>query len=178
MIAEDAENGYALFVGYDEAGKKKHCAVRATDGTAFKKDLAGSNKTYPFSLLSGNSNKPLRVFEAAIDLLSFATLMKSAGKDYTGENLMSLAGIYLPKEEIKQTKIPVAITHYLEQNPRTPALFLHFDNDYTGRRGACGIAAALNGQISVKYIPPPAGKDFNEYLQIRDKLKENELRRD
>lgn len=174
MIAEDAGNGYALFIGYDEQGKAKHCAVRATDGTTFKKDVAGSDKTYPFSLLSGNGKKPLRVFESAIDLLSFATLMKSAGRDYMGENLLSLAGIYLPKEEVRQTKIPVAITHYLEQNPDTPALFLHLDNDYTGKRAAYGITAVLGKQMPVKYVPSPAGKDFNDYLKMTQGRIKNE----
>lgn len=174
VIAEDAANGYALFIGCDETGKAKHCAVRATDGTTFKKDVAGSDKTYPFPLLTGNSNKPLRVFESAIDLLSFATLMKTAGRDYREENLLSLAGIYLPKEEIRQTKIPVPITHYLEQNPDTPALFLHFDNDYTGRRASYGIAAVLGEQMPVRYVPSPAGKDFNDYLQMTKGLIKNE----
>lgn len=166
MIAEDAQNGYVLFIGFDERGKAKHCAVRATDGTTFKKDVAGSDKAHPFSILSENGKKPLRVFESAIDLLSFATLMKSAGRDFTEENLLSLAGIYLPKEEVRQTKIPVAITHYLEQNPHTPALYLHLDNDYTGRRAAYGITAVLGEQMSVKYVPPPVGKDFNDYLKM------------
>lgn len=174
VIAEDARNGYALFIGYDETGKAKHCAVRATDGTKFKKDIAGSDKTYPFSLLSGNGKKPLRVFEAAIDLLSFATLMKYAGRDYHEENLLSLSGIYLPKAEVKQTKIPVAITHYLERNPDTPALFLHFDNDYTGRRAAYGITAVLCEQMPVRYVPSPAGKDFNDYLKMTKGLMKNE----
>ena len=174
IIAEDAGNGYALFIGRNENGKAKHCAVRATDGTTFKKDVAGSDKTYPFSLLSGNTVKPLRVFESAIDLLSFATLMKNAGRDYHGENLLSLSGIFLPKAEVRQTKIPVAITHYLERNPDTPALFLHLDNDYTGRRAAYGITAVLGEQMPVRYVPAPTGKDFNDYLKMTKGLIKNE----
>lgn len=39
----------------------------------------------------------VHLFEAAIDLLSYATYLKCEGKDYRTQNLLSLSGVYQPK---------------------------------------------------------------------------------
>lgn len=173
-IREDNENGYALFVGLDEQGKPKQCSVRATDGTCFKKDIYGSDKSYSFRIISGDSSRPLRVFESAIDLLSFATLMKDAVLDYKTENLVSLAGVYMPQKVLEESKVPVAVERYLREYPDTKTIILHLDNDFAGRRGAAGMQARLGCKYKVKYVPAPAGKDFNDYLKMQKGLYFNE----
>ena len=57
------------------------------------------------------------MFESAIDLLSFATLMKQAGNDYRQEHLLSLSGVYKPPEDIRQAKVPMALSHFLVKHP-------------------------------------------------------------
>ena len=163
MIAEDKENGYALFIGRDENGKAKHCSVRATDGTNLKKDVAGSDKRYPFRLIN-NGKKTLRVFESAVDLMSYLTIKKMRKESIAESNYLSLAGVYLPRENISETKIPVAVEYYLEHN-YTENIVLHLDNDFAGQRMSNAIFVLLGEHYKVVYRPPPVGKDFNEYLQ-------------
>lgn len=167
MIAENLKNGAVLFLGYDEKGTMKHCCSRATDGSSGKKDMAGSDKRYAFRLATNEDNLTVRVFESAIDLLSYATMLKKSGKDYRTENLISLSGIYLPKNQIEETKIPMPIEHYLATHPNTKQICLHLDNDFAGQRGAEALQVILGEKYEVRYLPPPDGKDYNDYLMLK-----------
>ena len=153
-----------LFLGYDESGSVKHCSMRASDGSSTKKDVAGSDKHYAFRLLSDRGNKTVRVFESAIDLLSYVTVLKTIGKDYRRENLISLSGIYLPKKRIEESKVPYPLEQYLLSHPQTEHICLYLDNDFAGKRGAEALEIILGKQYEVRYIPPPVGKDYNDYL--------------
>lgn len=167
MIAENTKNGAVMFLGFDEKGKLKHCCSRETDGNSGKKDIAGSDKRYAFKLAINEENSTVRVFESAIDLLSYATMLKEIGKDYHTENLISLSGIYLPKEQVEETKIPMPLEHYLATHPNTKKICLYLDNDFAGQRGADALQVVLGEQYQVQYIPPPEGKDYNDYLRIK-----------
>jgi hypothetical protein len=171
MIAENAKNGAVMFLGYDEKGEVKHCCSRATDGRSGKKDMAGSDKRYTFKIASNDENLTVRVFESAIDLLSYATMLKESGKDYRTENLISLSGIYLPKEQVEETKIPMPLEHYLATHSNTKKICLYLDNDFAGQRGADALQVILGGKYEVRYIPPPEGKDYNDYLMITKQIK-------
>ena len=173
LIAENLKDGAILFFGYDEKGMLKHCCSRATDGKSGKKDMAGSDKRYAFRLADNESSHTVRVFESAVDLLSYATMLKKIGRDYRAENLISLSGIYLPREQIEKTKIPLPLEHYLATHTNTEKICLYLDNDFAGRRGAEALQVILGGRYEVKYIPPPVGKDYNDYLLIS---KQNQLR--
>ena len=170
MIAENAKNGAVMFLGYDEKGEVKHCCSRATDGSSGKKDMAGSDKRYTFKLATNDENTTVRVFESAIDLLSYATMLKEIGKDYRTENLISLSGIYLPREQLSETKIPLPIDHYLATHPNLKRICLYLDNDFAGQRGANALQVILGDEYEVKYIPPPEGKDYNDYLRIKKQI--------
>lgn len=171
MIAESVKSGAVMFLGYDEKGTLKHCCSRATDGSSGKKDMAGSDKRYTFKLATNDENTTVRVFESAIDFLSYATMLKDMGKDYHTENLISLSGIYLPKEQVEETKIPMPLEHYLATHPNTKKICLYLDNDFAGRRGADALQVIFGGKYEVKYIPPPDGKDYNDYLMITKQIK-------
>ena len=108
------------------------------------------------------------MFESAIDLLSFATLMKQAGNDYRQEHLLSLSGVYKPPEDIRQAKVPMALSHFLVKHPDVMQVELCLDNDSTGRAAAIGIRAALGESAKiVRTHLPPAGKDYNDYLRLK-----------
>ena len=47
--------------------------------------------------------------------------------------LLSLSGVYQPKKELKESKIPVALTIFLKANPQIKTIFLHLDKDRAGR---------------------------------------------
>ena len=109
-IFESAEYHNAVFVGKDESGTPKYAACRSTLGSSFKQDASGSDKRYSFRLLAKEPTASVHLFEAAIDLLSYATYLKCEGKDYRKENLLSLSGVYQPKKEIQDSKVPIALT--------------------------------------------------------------------
>ena len=122
----------AVFIGKDESGMPKYAACRDTMGS-FKRDASGSDKRYSFRFLAGSPCASVHLFEAAIDLLSYATYLKCEGKDYKTENLLSLSGVYQPKKELKESKIPVAFTTFLKANPQINTIYLHLDKDRVGR---------------------------------------------
>ena len=169
MIAED-KNGNVIFIGYDEKGEAKHACMRETGGKNGRKDMAGSDKRYAFRFFAEKESTTVRVFEGAIDLLSYATVLKEIGKDFHGENLISLSGIYLPKQKIEESKIPHSLEYYLVTHENTKQICLYLDNDYAGKRGADALQVILGASYDVRYIPPPVGKDYNDYLRIKKQI--------
>ena len=123
IIFEGRKYHNAVFVGKDAGGTPKYAALRSTIGSSFKGDASGSDKRYSFRLLAKEPADTVHLFEAAIDLLSYATYLKCEGKDYKSENLLSLSGVYQPKKEIKDSKIPIALTTFLKANPQVKTIF-------------------------------------------------------
>ena len=163
-IFESAEYHNAVFVGKDESGTPKYAALRGTLGSTFKQDASGSDKRYSFRLLAKKPADTVHLFEAAIDLLSYATYLKCEGKDYRKENLLSLSGVYQPKKESKDSKIPIALSVFLEKNPLIKTIHLHLDNDKTGRLCTAALKELLKKDYEIVDDPPPVGKDFNDFL--------------
>ncbi len=106
----------------------------------------------------------MHLFEAAIDLLSYATYLKCEGKDYRAENLLSLSGVYQPKKELSESKIPIALSTYLRENPQIKTVILHLDNDKTGRLCTAALKELLQKDYEIVDAPPPVGKDVNDFL--------------
>ena len=157
----------AVFVGKDETGTPKYAAYRGLGNSTFKGDAYGSDKQYSFRLLAKEPCQSVHLFEAAIDLLSYATLLKVQGKDYKAENLLSLSGVYQPKKESKDSKIPIALSVFLEKNPLIKTIHLHLDNDKTGRLCAHTLKELLRNKYEVFDEPPKKGKDYNDFLCIQ-----------
>ena len=131
---------------------------------SFTRDASGSDKRYSFRLLAKEPTDAVHLFEAAIDLLSYATYLKCEGKDYKAENLLSLSGVYQPKKEMKESKIPVALTTFLKANPQIKTIFLHLDKDKAGRLCTAALKELLQKDYRIVDEPPPTGKDFNDFL--------------
>lgn len=163
MIYEDAHYHNVIFVGYDERGESKYGAYRATRANRVMGDCSGSDKRYSFRLVNEQSEK-LHVFESAIDLLSYATLIGENGGDWRAASLLSLSGIYAPEDENQPMKTPVALEYYLKEHPQVKRIILHLDNDRTGRVAAGKIRENLSGEYEVTDDPPLVGKDFNDTL--------------
>ena len=164
IIFEGRKYHNAVFVGKDAGGTPKYAALRSTIGSSFKGDASGSDKRYSFRLLAKEPSDTVHLFEAAIDLLSYATYLKCEGKDYKAENLLSLSGVYQPKKEIKDSKIPVALTTFLKANPQIKTTFLHLDKDRAGRLCTAALKELLQKDYRIVDEPPPVGKDFNDFL--------------
>lgn len=153
-----------VFVGFDKQGKARFACQRGIYDTRFHGDVNGSDKHYSFALPVNPQNSTVHLFESAIDLLSYATLCKLDGGDWRQHNLLSLAGVYQPKKVIEESKLPAALTQYLEDYPHIKTVALHLDNDGPGRLAAKAIQTILPKEYEVKNRPPPWGKDVNDYL--------------
>lgn len=100
-LYESADYHNAVFIGKDESGKSKYAALRSTLGSIFKQDASGSDKRYSFRLLAREPTDTLHLFEATIDLLSYATYLKCEGNPvYCGK----IAYGRRTREKVKGTK--------------------------------------------------------------------------
>lgn len=156
------------FVGTDEKGEIKLVALRGTKGN-FKNTTAGSDRKYPFQVRSedfGVKNNVVHLFEAPIDLLSYATLMKQMGIDFKTQNMIALCGIYMPAKDMGNSKIPVGLMQHFKEVPYTKTVCLHLDSDGPGVLAARALQMVLEKEgYKVLNQPPPQGfKDCNEFL--------------
>ena len=129
-------------------------------------DCTGSKKQYSFRLTAENPGE-VHLFECAIDLLSYATLMKLEGKNWRQYNLISLAGVYSPKQNIGDSKVPVTVRNLLEKDKSIKRIVLHLDNDIAGRKATKALQTILSDKYEVVDDPPKCGKDVNDFLCIK-----------
>ena len=171
LIYQEYGTNNVVFVGYDNAGNIKYAGTRATNETRYMRDATGSDKTYSFRLISNTNNNTIHVFESSIDLLSYATLLYNKGIDYKNENLIALAGVYQPSKIIENSKIPIAISTYLNGKQNVKNIVLHFDKDQAGRNATKAFTIAISDKYKVIDAPVPIGKDVNDYLCYKLGLK-------
>lgn len=165
-IYESANYHNAVFVGRDEEERPRYAALRGI-GTDFIGDANGSDKNYSFSIPSDKYCEEVHLFESAIDLLSYASLLQIDGQDWRKNHLLSLAGVYQSAKEIEKSKVPAALTQFLKACPRVQTVVFHLDNDRAGRLATKAIRAVLPENYKTSDRPPPQGKDYNDYLCIR-----------
>ncbi len=166
LIYESEPNHNVVFLGTDEEKKYKYAFFRGTNDTRFMGESKGSDKAYTFRLLSNNESERVHLFESAIDLLSYATLLKMKNIDWKNENMISLGGVNKPSEEREvNDKIPIAIIKFLENNSNIKQIYLHFDNDEIGEKASKALMEKLSNKYEVIDNRPPVGKDCNDYLK-------------
>ena len=165
-IYESARYHNVVFIGYDEKKEAKYAAFRATNSSRIMGDCTGSKKQFSFRLTNEESIE-VHLFECAIDLLSYATLAKMAGRDWHKLNLVSLSGVYSPNREMEKSKVPVTLKNLLEKNKNISRIVLHFDNDIAGRKAANALKIKLKDRYEVVDDPPKCGKDVNDFLCIK-----------
>jgi hypothetical protein len=158
-----------IFVGYNESEEPAYACYRATNGERLMGDAAGSDKRYAFRINCAGST--LHVFESAIDLLSYATIMKMRTGEWRAEPMVSLGGVYAPGINSKQSKLPIALENITKNQAQINTIALHLDNDFAGRSATASIATKLEGKYVIRDEPPPYGKDCNDYLQHLQKQK-------
>lgn len=153
----------AVFLGFDGSGVPKYAALRGTFGD-FKGESPGSDKRFSFLLADRLDAQSVHLFECAIDALSYATLLKLTGRDWTQAPLLSLAGVYKQKQDMK---LPMALGTFLDSHKEIKTILLHLDNDEVGRSATAGLQSLLSDKYQVLDLPAPDGKDVNEYLTQR-----------
>ena len=164
QLYESFPHHSAVFLGKDREGEVRYAFIRGTE-THFVGEANGSDKRYSFSFPAEHSDT-LCLFESAIDLLSFATLLKLYGKPWNADHLVSLAGVYKPKQEMQDSSLPLALNQYLSDQPNIRTVHLCLDNDIGGRLATDALKLVLSERygIEVKERFPPGGKDYNDYL--------------
>ena len=166
LIIESLPYHNVVFIGYDDKKEAKYAAYRATNNSRIMGDCTGSKKQYSFRLTNENSTE-VHLFECAIDLLSYATLLKLDGKEWRGHNLVSLAGVYAPRTKIEESKVPVSVRKILQKDKSIKRIILHLDNDIAGRKATKALQTILSDRYEVVDDPPKCGKDVNDFLCIK-----------
>lgn len=154
-----------VFVGFDEENNPRYAGVRGTNASRYMCDAYGSDKAFSFKLKAVIPNNEVHIFESAIDLLSYATLLKMKNIDWHKENMISLGGVNNPSKINENNKIPIAIKEFLEKNPNINEIHLHLDNDEVGRNASKSLQDVLSKKYTVLDRPAPLGKDCNDYLK-------------
>ena len=171
LLFESAGYHNAIFVGYDTIGIARYAAMRGTQ-SKYKSEVTGSDKHFSFSIQATPDAEHVHLFEAAIDLLSYATLELYEGRDWKRDALLSLAGVFKTKRE---NVVPVALQQYLEDHLGISTIHLHLDNDEVGRGAAAGIIGGLAGKYTILDEPPASGcKDVNDELMARVGIRKKE----
>lgn len=164
-----------VFVGFDNENIPRYASYRSANNIRLLGDCCGSDKHYSFRLGDENRSENVHIFECAIDLLSYATLLKRQGKDYKKVSLVSLAGVYSPNKDSNKIKVPAALEKYLVEHPETKKIYIHFDNDRIGKQAATALKNKLNNKYEVVNSPPPSGKDFNDFLCFKNKIHSRQI---
>ena len=162
LIYQDINNN-VVFIGYDENKIPKYAMCRGTGQYRFIKEVMGSSKEYSFRINSNVCSKDLHLFESAIDLLSYATILKMSNIDWHKYNLLSFGGVYVPNN-LEYSKLPLSLLNYLKNNPNIKRIILHLDNDEVGRLSAKAIINVLSRGYEVFDKPAVIGKDINDFL--------------
>jgi hypothetical protein len=146
----------AVFAAYDRAGSPQNAFMRGTIPNAekpFKKDIDGSNKSYPFTLYGRENAGRVFCFESAIDAISHATLMKINGEDWRGGWRISLGGTSF-----------LGLDRFLSEHPEVREIVACLDSDATGERRSAKLAEEYAAKGYSVERDAPAAKDFNEDL--------------
>ena len=165
LIYEGLPNHNVVFIGFDDSKSPKYAFYRGTNKTRFMGEAKGSDKKYTFRLEAKTQCTRVHLFESAIDLLSYATLLKMKNIDWHKENMISLGGVNNPSKINENNKIPIAIKEFLEKNPNINEIHLHLDNDEVGRNASKSLQDVLSKKYTVLDRPAPLGKDCNDYLK-------------
>ena len=168
IIYQDDRNN-VVFIGKDTlTGQPKYASRRGTytkaDGTAFKRDCAGSDKSYGF-VLEGTNQEHVFVFEAPIDAMSHASLNIEKAKgmhrdnwqtSWANHSRIALGGV-----------ADNALRRYLEVHPTVKSISFCLDNDDAGRTASEEYRKKYTEKgydVKVYVVPEGYGKDYNEYL--------------
>lgn len=158
LIYEEYKTGHVVFVGYNIMNRPKYAFKRSITNN-FKQDCLGSSKEFSFHV-SESSNTTLHVFEAAIDLISYMSLLKMDHIHYQSFNYLSLSGL-----GANDHTLPTALSSYLECYPKINYIILHLDNDIPGFEASLNIKNILDDSYKVVIEEPKYGKDINDDLK-------------
>lgn len=159
LLYEDMPYHNCVFVGKNAEDRPVFAYKRGTydkDGAGFKGDVPGGDKAVAFRLPCDPEKDSVHVFESPIDLMSYMTLHRKLNS-----NAVALCCLH-----------DGALETYLKENPHIKEIVLCLDADKWGKIAAERISekyASQGHRVTIK--SPAKGKDWNEYLQIKNERK-------
>ncbi len=169
LLYESQKYHNAVFVGYNDEKEPKYAALRSTYA-AFKGEATGSDKVWSFRIAANPRAEDLHIFEAAIDLLSLASMKVAAEENWLNDAYYSLGGV---SQSSARNGLPKGLGHFLLSHPDISIIHLHLDNDEPGKNAAKALTSLLCNDYLVLNEPPPMGKDMNEYLLMKQRIELN-----
>lgn len=165
LLYEDTPYHNAVFIGYDKYNNARYACIRSTGNKRYVFEAKGSDKHYSFVLNSNDkSNNEVHLFEGAIDVLSYATILKHNNQEWNKVNMLSLAGVSQSPKIPANNKMPVALERYLIDKPNTKTIVLHLDRDIVGLNATETLKAIIPMKYTVIVEQISVGKDVNEQL--------------
>jgi hypothetical protein len=154
-----------VFVAYDREHRPQNAFLRGTltvTDKPFKKDIDGSNKSYPFTLYGRPCFDRVYCFESAIDAISHATIIKLNGGDWRDGWRISLGGTSF-----------LGLDRFLGERPETREIVSCLDNDTTGERRSAKLIDEYTAKGYAVLREAPTEKDYNEdLLKYKEELED------
>ena len=152
LIYEARHYHNIVFKGNDKNGITRFASMRGVfdkDGKCFKCDVAGNDKNYGFNVINSESDE-VAVFEAAIDLMSYA--------DIFGVNDCNMIALGMTSD--------APLITFLQEHPNISSIKFCLDNDEPGRKATSELFEKYYQLgFEVEDVPAPDGyKDYNEWL--------------
>lgn len=160
MLYQSSYRNNVVFVGFDEKGTARYATMRSTNVKRFFCDVSGSDKRFSFRLTQKDA-ETIHIFESAIDLISYMTIVEMQGADLKNQHLVSLSGVNIAK---KFSVVPLALSSFIENGEEIKTIHLHLDNDEPGQKAAEHLMKILSERYEVVNHIVPYGKDVNDYL--------------
>lgn len=171
MIYEARDDHAVIFVGYDNEYKPRYAFKRDIVGNG-KRHIYGTNKSYSFSLNNKDSNC-LHIFESAIEMLSYQTLIKDKKQNWRNENYLTLSGATIIGSNIEKADLPIALYEFLKNNKNISDIYVHTNNDRAGYETYQKIYYHLSNKYNVYEKIPKTSNDLNEYLVLKKSNNKN-----
>lgn len=160
MLYQSSYRNNVVFVGFDEKGAARYATMRSTNAKRFFCDVSGSDKRFSFRLTQKDADT-IHIFESAIDLISYMTIVEMQGADLKNQHLLSLSGVNITKDF---SVVPLALSSFVENGEEIKTIHLHLDNDEPGQKAAEHLTKILSERYEVVNHIVPYGKDVNDYL--------------
>jgi len=153
LIYEEHRYHNIVFKGNDKSGRTHFASMRGVfdrDGHGFKCDVAGNDKNYGFNVWNEESTE-LEVFEAAIDLMSYADIYSDFHSNKLALGMVSDA----------------PLVTFLQEHEQITGIKFCLDNDEAGRKATEQLMQKYYELgYEVEDCPPPKNfKDYNSWLQ-------------
>ena len=153
LIYEESRYHNIVFKGNDKSGVTLFASMRGVfdwNGNSFKCDVAGNDKNYGFNVWN-EENTELAVFEAAIDLMSYADIYSDFNSNKLALGMLSDG----------------PLVTFLWEHPQTTIIKFCLDNDVPGRKATEALMQKYYELgYEVEDCPPPKNyKDYNQWLQ-------------